>query len=162
MWGCTHTWGMGDNVTRIGERPLTARQKAFVDAYCGPETRTLSECYAAAYSVQGWSPKQIRTEASRVKKHPGVSRAIEARRMAQERINRRDDGNRRRAIIDRLEQLAQSEDTPAAAAVSALKLLGTEVGLFNPTSKVEVNAPQHTSESETLADLEATLRDALG
>ena len=146
------------DVSRIAARKITARQQSFADAILGGET--IAGAYRVAYTHEGMSPKAVRTEASRVNANPIVSRAIEAGRAAQEREKRRNGANRARGIISRLEALADSQDQPGAVRVSALKILAQEAGMLATTSKLEVTTKNPESESETLAELENTLREA--
>ena len=138
---------------------LTARQRAFADSILGGDT--VADAYRSAYTTGGMSPKHVRTEASRVHKHPGVSRAIDAGRVRQEREKGRNEANRRRSVLDRLETLADDTAQPGAVRVQALKLIGTDVGLFHPNAKLEVKTTQPETEAATLEALESTLREAL-
>ena len=146
------------DVSRIAARKITARQQSFADAILGGET--IAGAYRVAYTHEGMSPKAVRTEASRVNANPIVSRAIEAGRAAQERVKARDGLNRQRSIRMRLDAIADDDTIQAAARVAALKILAQDAGMLATTSKLEVTTKNPDSESETLAELENTLREA--
>jgi len=140
---------------------LTAKQRLFVQELLGG-AETITAAYRASYTADKMTPEAVRVEASRLHKHPKVSLALDEGRAAQERQMLRDGANRRRGVIFRLDAIADDEEAPAASRVAALRLVGVELGMFKERTAVEVNGPAPNTVSETLIELEATLRDALG
>ena len=103
-------------------------------------------------------------KASKLKSHPGVSLALERERARLERSRVRNQENTRRGILARLDNIADDQDQTGAVRVQALRLIGiAEVpGMFTESQRVEVGKALPDSESETLSEIEETLREAFG
>ena len=147
---------------------LSEKQRAFVRALIEPgedgKARTVSGAYREAYDAGGMSAKVVRNEASRLKAHPGVALALERERARLERLRGRNQENTRRGILARLDNLADDQEQTGAVRVQALRLIGiAEVpGMFTESQRVEVAKALPASESETLSEIEETLREAFG
>ena len=147
---------------------LSEKQRAFVRALIEPgedgKARSIAGAYRDAYAASGMSPKAVRNEASKLKSHPGVSLALERERARLERSRVRNQENTRRGILARLDNIADDQDQTGAVRVQALRLIGiAEVpGMFTESQRVEVGKALPDSESETLSEIEETLREAFG
>ena len=139
---------------------LTQKQQGFVDGLLDPAIRTYADAYRAAYETGAMSPRVIRDEASKLRAHPGVAQALDRARDRVERERARDGVAERQAIRRRLWAEVDSEDTPSASRVQALRLLGlaSGTGMFSESSKVELSEPMPSSEAEVMAEIEALLR----
>jgi hypothetical protein len=150
----------GDRVIMAVARDLTRKQQKFVTELQRPENRSYSDAYRASYDCDAMSPKAIRNEASKLRHHPGVTMALDAARERIEVEKRRDGVAERRAIRNRLWSEVDDPDTPAAARIQALRLLGlaSGTGMFSETQRVEVSEPMPASEAEVIAEIEDLLR----
>jgi hypothetical protein len=150
---------MAKTGTKVKE--LTGKQRAFVDAILDPEIRSYADAYRAVYSTASMSPKVVRNEASKLRAHPGVTMALDAARSRVERERARDGVAERQAIRRRLWAEVDDQDTPSASRVQALRLLGlaSGTGMFSESQRIEVSEPMPASEAETMAEIEALLRD---
>ena len=143
------------------EKTLTGKQRAFVDALLDPSMRSYADAYRAVYSTANMSPKVVRNEASKLRAHPGITMALDAARERVERERARDGVAERQAIRRRLWTEVDDPDTPSASRVQALRLLGlaSGTGMFSESQRIEVSEPLPTSEAETMAEIEALLRE---
>ena len=144
----------------------TGKQEAFARAVVEPDpetgkSRTLADAYRSAYDTDGMTPKSVREEASKLRSHPKVAPMVEREQARVERLRARDAANVRRGILSRLDSIADDPGQPGSARVAALRLAGLEAGMFRERSQVEVAGVLPKSESDTLAEIEAVLREAL-
>jgi hypothetical protein len=145
---------------------LTEKQAAFAKAVveADPETgknRTLADAYRSTYDTDGCTSKTVRDEASRLRSDPGVTAAVEREQARVERLRVRDAANVRRSILSRLDSIADDPAQSGSSRVGALRLAGLEAGMFRERSQVEVAGILPKSEGDTLAEIEAVLREAL-
>ena len=145
---------------------LTGKQQAFARAVVEPDpetgkARSLTAAYKLAYDTKGCSPKTMREEASRLRADPKVAAMVEAENARLERIRARDEGNRARGVLSRLDAIADNSESDNVK-VQALRLLGLECGLFRERQSLEIAPGQlPATEASTVAELEATLREVL-
>ena len=142
-------------------KPLTQKQDAFVQAVLDPEIRSYADAYRAVYVTEGMSPKVIGNAASKLRAHRGVTMALDAARDRVERERARDGVAERQAIRRRLWAEVDSEDTPSASRVQALRLLGlaSGTGMFSESQRIELTEPMPATEAETMAEIEALLKE---
>ena len=144
---------------------LTGKQQAFARAVVEPDpetgkARSLTADYRLAYDTKGCSPKTIRIEASRLRASPDIALAVDAENARVERLRARDEGNRARSVLSRLDNIADTASDNVK--VQALRLLGLECGLFRERQSLEITPGQlPATEASTVAELEATLREVL-
>ena len=138
----------------------TEKQKRFAEGVVRGNL-PLVHAYREAYDTNG-TPKSQRNEASRLWRNPDVQAQAE-------RIRRDMDAERARKLAadrDRIRERLWSEaDTASRASdrLTALRLLGQQSGVNMFSERIEVaRAPDGASAAEVVADIQATLRDALG
>lgn len=135
---------------------LTHKQKTF--ARLVAEGNTGADAYRKAYNAKG-KPKTVGNTASELKKHPGISREIEAYQAAIEAAKYRTPAHLRELVIHSLVKIAIDEDVKAATRVQAAKVLGTVTEVAAFTERKEVTHIK-TSEDARAAVL-AKLRDIM-
>ena len=147
----------------------TEKQKAFARAVVGVDpatgkSRTLAGAYRVPDTAEGMSANAVRVEASRLRASPNVSLLVDRETVRLERFRVRNQENTRRGILTRLDNIADDHDQTGAVRVQALRLIGiAEVpGMFTESQRVEVGKALPDSESETLSEIEETLREAFG
>ena len=145
---------IGALLTGTGKKDrLTHKQKAFAHALATGEM-TKADAYRKAYNTKG-KPKQVGNAGSRLAKHEGIAREVEAIQVAIEATKYQNAGQIKALVVHQLTQHALNEDNPPAQRIKALELLGRthEVGLF-----VESRAPIAINSS---VDIKARLLDQL-
>ena len=145
---------IGALLTGTGKKDrLTHKQKAFAYALATGEM-TKADAYRKAYNTKG-KPKQVGNAGSRLAKHEGIAREVEAIQVAIEATKYQNAGQIKALVVHQLTQHALNEDNPPAQRIKALELLGRthDVGLF-----VESRAPIAINSS---IDIKARLLDQL-
>ena len=145
---------------------LTEKQAAFARAVVEPDPetgkpRSLAGAYRSAYNTEKCSPKTVREAASRLRADSNVAAMVEREQGRVERLRVRDAANVRRGILTRLDSIADDPEQNGSARVAALRLAGLEAGMFRERQSLEVSGALPGSDVETLAEIEATIREAL-
>ena len=146
----------------VGAMPRsgTDRQRAFARAVVRGEFRTTTDAWESVYGAGG-SRKTRVNEASRGWRNPAVqSLAQEERRALEVERSRRAAGDRE-AVRTRLWALADGAARDADR-LTALRLLGSVAGVDLFATRLEVAPAPRESSAEIVAEIEQTLRDALG
>ena len=122
---------------RIGKTGLTAKQKKFAEAVV-LEGMNNREAYRTAYDHAG-KPETASVEAWKLRQNPKVAQTIEALERAKELAAWQSAESLRSLVISTLTEIATDEHTKAATRVSAVKVLGTVVGVdaFRETKRIE-------------------------
>ena len=122
---------------RIGKTGLTAKQRKFAEALV-LDGMNSTEAYRTAYDHAG-KPSTASVEAWKLKQNPKVSQTIEALERAKELSAWQSAESLRSLVISTLTEIATDEHTKAATRVSAVKVLGTVVGVdaFRETKRIE-------------------------
>lgn len=131
---------------------LTHKQKQFAHAVALGDTK--ADAYRKAYKSKA-KPKAVGNAGSRLAKHDGIAREVEAIQVAIEATKYQNAGQIKALVVHQLTQHALNEDNPPAQRIKALELLGRthDVGLF-----VESRAPIAINSS---MDIKARLLDQL-
>ena len=144
---------VGVLLTGTGKKDrLTHKQKQFAHAVALGDTK--ADAYRKAYKSKA-KPKQVGNAGSRLAKHEGIAREVEAIQVAIEATKYQNAGQIKALVVHQLTQHALNEDNPPAQRIKALELLGRthDVGLF-----VESRAPIAINSS---IDIKARLLDQL-
>jgi len=138
---------------------LTAKQEAFAQGV-GSRGETLAAAYRAAYDAEGMSPAAIHVAACRLMDNAAVALRVNALVQAKQASASLDAARIRRHVIDRLHAESTDPDSPPAARVRALELLGKldVVGAFRERVATE---PPEAAPADLAATLEAKLRAML-
>ena len=138
---------------------LTAKQEAFAAQVASGAT--LAASYRAAYDADSMSAAAIHNEASKLMDHPGIAMRVNALLRQRQAVEQHDAGRIRRHVIERLHLESINEDSPPAARVRALELLGKldVVGAFRERVATE---QAEAAPADLAATLEARLRAVLG
>ena len=131
---------------------LTHKQREFARLVASGATG--ADAYRTAYKNNA-KPKTAGNTASDLKKHPGISREIEAYRLANEAAKYRTAEQLRELVIHSLVQVVIDPNTKAAQKVQAAKTLGTVTEVAAFTNRTEV---KHVKSAE---DAKAALLDKL-
>jgi hypothetical protein len=121
---------IGALLTGTGKKDrLTHKQKAFAHAIAVGDTK--ADAYRKAYKSKA-KPKQVGNAGSRLAKHEGIAREVEAIQVAIEATKYQNAGQIKALVVHQLTQHALNEDNPPAQRIKALELLGKthDVGLF--------------------------------
>ena len=141
-------------------RSGTERQRAFARAVVRGEFRTTTDAWESVYGAGGSRRTRV-NEASRAWRNPAVqSLATDERRALDAARSRRASGARA-AGRARLWDLAESAERDADR-LTALRLLGSVAGVDLFQTRVEVAPAPRESSAEIVAEIEETLRQALG
>lgn len=131
---------------------LTAKQEQF--ALLVVEGKTQAEAYRGAYDATAMQDGTIWTEASKLMRHPQVSKRVEELREEAEVARRAVLMSREEAILQRLEHEAMTAKTDTAR-IRALELLGRHIGMFKDRIEVEqVDRTTEQIEADIIARLE--------
>ncbi len=122
---------------RIGKTGLTPKQRKFAEAVV-LEGMNNREAYRTAYDHAG-KPETASVEAWKLRQNPKVAQTIEALERAKELSAWQSAESLRALVISTLTEIATDEHTKAATRVSAVKVLGTVVGVdaFRETKRIE-------------------------
>lgn len=125
-----------DSALRIGRTGLTAKQKRFTEALV-LEGMTGADAYRTAYDTKG-KPKQVGSEASRLKASPRIAAEIEALEMAKQVAALHSAEALRSLVISSLTQALIDPETKPATRIQAAKVLGqvTEVAAFTERKEI--------------------------
>ena len=125
------------SVIRVPKSALTAKQRKFAKALVLDEM-TGADAYRSAYNTKA-SPKAVGTDASKLKANPRIAQEIAALERAKELSAWHSAESLRALVISTLTEIATDEHTKAATRVSAVKVLGTVVGVdvFRETKRIE-------------------------
>ena len=136
---------------------LTPKQAKFARLVATGES--FSDAYRATYRAEGSKPHTVGVEASRLARHPEISRVIEVER---ERLIRCDQerGQAWRLLIDeKLWDLANREGVSDRDRIAALKLAGQQVHV-NAWSQAQPSSEAGTDIQAALASLAAELAES--
>ena len=123
---------------------LTAKQKAFAEEVAKGTPK--AKAYRKAYP-NNMTPAQQGVEAHKLAKNPKILNMIEAQKLALEAMKYQTPAHLRALAVQRLTELAISEDVKPAQQLKALELIGkmTEVALF--TERKEIVQVRTTEEA---------------
>mgnify|MGYP003626751649 FL=1 len=145
-------WGVGVMATE--------KQKRFAEGVVRGNL-PLVHAYREAYDTNGTAKGQ-RNEASRLWRNPDVQAYAERIRRDLDAERARKLAADRDRIRDRLWAEADTADR-SSDRLTALRLLGQQSGVNMFSERIEVSrAPDGASAADVVADIQATLRDALG
>ncbi len=122
---------------RIGKTGLTAKQRKFAEALV-LDGMNASDAYRSAYNTKG-NPSTVNPAASRLLDNGKVAATVAALERAKELSAWQSAEALRSLVISTLTEIATDEHTKAATRVSAVKVLGTVVGVdaFRETKRIE-------------------------
>lgn len=135
-------------------RNPTEKQRKFAQSVA--EGDSYSEAYRKAYDAGGSSPQTVRVNAHRVAHNANVSPMIDELKARNERGLQRNLGSRRRWILERLLEEAESLESTPASRVKSLELLAKMAGMFD-SEKERAEKREHATESELIAELNQRL-----
>lgn len=123
-------------VLSVPRGSLTAKQKRFTEALV-LEGMTGADAYRTAYDTRG-KPKQVGSEASRLKASPRIAAEIEALEMAKQVAALHSAEALRSLVISTLTAAIVDPETKPATRISAAKILGqvTEVAAFTERKEI--------------------------
>jgi len=139
-------------------RNPTEKQRKFAQAVS--EGESYSEAYRKAYNAEGSSPQTVRVNAHRVAHNANVSPMIDELKARNERGLQRNLGSRRRWILERLLEEAESLESTPASRVKSLELLAKLAGMFD-SEKERSEKREHATESELIAELNQRLTQVI-
>lgn len=125
------------SVLKVPKSALTAKQRKFAKAIVLDEM-TGADAYRSAYNTKA-NPKQVGTDASKLKANPRIAAEIAALERAKELSAWHSAESLRSLVISTLTEIATDADTKSATRVQAVKVLGTVVGVdaFRETKRIE-------------------------
>ena len=138
-------------------RKLTKKQEEF--SRMVGDGRGQVEAYREVYETSG-TPNGQRVDAHRLSNRPNVALAIEERRASNARLAAQSARSRSAWIVERLFAESEDQESPAAARIRALEILGKASGLFDSEGDRESKRKTAT-ESELASELTARLQDLL-
>jgi hypothetical protein len=139
---------------------LTSKQEAFCQGV-GSRGETLAASYRAAYDAANMSQAAIHVEACKLMALPAIAQRVNALVRERQAKTSHDAARIRQHVIERLHAESINEDSPPAARVRALELLGKldVVGAFRERVATEAT---EAAPADLAATLEARLRAVLG
>lgn len=135
-------------------RNPTDKQRKFAQAVS--DGANYSEAYRQSYDAGGSSPETVRVNAHRVAHNANVSPMIDDLKARNDRGIQRNLGSRRRWILDKLLEEAESLESTPASRVKSLELLAKLAGMFD-SEKERSEKREHATESELIAELNQRL-----
>ena len=141
----------------MGRKP-TEKQKNFAQDVADGANYT--QAYRQNYDTEGSTPETTRVNAHRLANNPNVSPMIDDARARNERGLQRSLGSRRRWILERLLQEAESLESTAASRVKSLELLAKMAGMFD-SEKDRSEKREHATESELISELNQRLTEII-
>lgn len=135
-----------------GAEGLTAKQTAFADKVA--EGVTLAEAYRHAYDAGGMAASSIHVEACKLMADPRIAQRVNAQLAARQAKTSHDAARMRLHIIERLWQESQDPDSPPAARLRALELMGKLdiVGAFRERVSNEADATPSADLAQALQE----------
>jgi len=142
------------------DKPLTIKQRAFVEAIVRGKLGSDVECYMHVYNVSrtatGAIPKHARVDCSKLKASPSVSLALKKAYDRKEMALTASSARTKEYILERL--LKESKEAQSdASRIRALELLGKTIAMFSDV--VEERKGRDMSEIEQ--DIETKLEQLL-
>ena len=107
---------------------LTAKQARFADLIAGGLNQT--QAYRQSYNADGMNGNTVKVEACKLAKHSGVVRTVKALRKGCPSTKRVVADLHDEWVIMRLQDLADSRYATSSIKLSALELLGKNLGMF--------------------------------
>lgn len=146
-----------NTIARVNEFGLTEKQETFAQGVANG--LTLKDAYEKAYDATNMKRGTVYAEASRMMDDPKIAARVRA--LMDIRLNKThalDAMRIRQHVFDRLMEESVDDDSPPAARIRALELLGKidVVGMFK-----EVKAGPKDDDEGNVAELEAKLKAAL-
>jgi hypothetical protein len=135
-----------------GAEGLTAKQTAFADKVA--EGVTLAEAYRHAYEAENMAASTIHAEASRLMADHRIAARVNSQIAARQARTSHDAARMRLHIIERLWAESQDADSPAAARLKALELMGKLdiVGAFRERVSNEADATPSADLAQALQE----------
>ena len=123
-------------VLRIPRSSLTHKQRKFAESLVLDEM-TAADAYRASYNTKA-NPKQVGTDASRLKHKPSIAAEIKALEQAKAVAAYHSAESLRSLVISTLTKTIIDEDTKPATRIQAAKILGTvtEVAAFTERKEI--------------------------
>jgi hypothetical protein len=136
---------------------LTHKERRFTEALV-LDQMTGADAYRAAYNTKA-KPKQVGSEASRLKAKPRIAAEIEALELAKQVATLHSAAALRSLVISTLTKTIIDEDTKPATRIQAAKILGqvTEVSAFTTRSEVTVVQDSGAIRSQILDQLKSMM-----
>lgn len=141
-----------------GQRGLTGKQQAFVDAVFAGSN--FSDAYRQAYDAANMSPGAIHREACLLAQHPKVSGRLEQMWADREREQRMQRLSRAERVVEKLEAIGIDGKSADGTQVRALELLGKTLGLF--IDRVETEDKTERDPESIRREIEARLARLTG
>jgi len=145
-----------------GSEGLTAKQIAFADKVA--EGSTLSDAYRHAYDAESMAPSSIHVEACKLMADPRIAQRVNSQLAARQAKTSLDAGRMRLHIIERLWAESQDAESPPAARLKALELMGKLdiVGAFRERVSNEADNAPSQDIAQTLQTRLRALLDKAG
>jgi hypothetical protein len=145
-----------NSVTVLNEHGLTEKQEAFARGVANG--LTLAEAYRRAYDAEEMKKGSIYTEASKLMDHPAVAQRAKALLDQRSQHTHALDAKRiRQHVFDRLMIESVEDESPPAARIKALELLGK----IDVVSMFKEQKESPLGERLDVAELEAKLKQTL-
>ena len=145
-----------------GSEGLTAKQERFCQEVAAGNT--LAASYRAAYDAANMTEHTIHNEASRLMNRPDIAARVNALIQAKQDKTSHDTARMRQHIIERLWAESQDSDSPPAARLKALELMGKLdiVGAFRERVSNEADNTASQDIAQTLQTRLKALLDKAG
>src|SRR6478609_1822309 len=145
-----------NTIARVNEHGLTEKQELFAQAVA--KGSTLEDAYRSAYDASSMANSTIYGEASRMMDLPHIAVRVKALlAIREERTHALDAKRIRQHVFDRLMVESIDEESPPAARIKALELLGK----IDVVSMFKEQKGQVDDKLASVEALEAKLRTAL-
>ena len=143
------------------DKPLTLKQRAFVEAIVRGKLDSQIDCYMQVYNVArtktGAIPKHAHVDCSRLMSNPSVSLAIKKGIARKELTLTASSARTRTYVLERLLKESREADSDSAR-IRAIELLGKTVAMFTDAT---TEHPSNRSPQEIEQDIEAKLEQLL-
>ena len=139
-------------------RKPTERQRKFAQDVADGANYT--QAYRQNYDTTGSSANTTRVNAHRLANNPNVVPTIDALKAQNERGLQRSVGNRRRWILTRLLEEAESLESTPASRVKSLELLAKMAGMFD-SEQDRSEKRQNATEGELVSELNQRLSEII-
>lgn len=145
-----------------GSEGLTAKQERFCQEVAAGNT--LAASYRAAYDAENMTEHTIHNEASRLMNRPDIAARVNALIQAKQARTSHDTARMRQHIIERLWAESQDSESPPAARLKALELMGKLdiVGAFRERVSNEADSTPSQDIAQALQTRIKALLDKAG
>ena len=143
------------------DKPLTLKQRAFVEAIVRGKLDSQIDCYMQVYNVArtktGAIPKHAHVDCSRLMSNPSVALAIKKGIARKELTLTASSARTKTYVLDKLLEESQNKENSSSSRIRSLELLGKTVAMFSDVVEERKGRDMSEIEQDIETKLEALI-----